>query len=47
MAIDSNFSTHLLSGNIETTEFRLEANAHVFQMLTTKVYNDIILSPYT
>lgn len=45
MAIDSNFSTHLLSGNIETTEFRLEANAHVFQMLTTKVYNDIILAP--
>ena len=45
MAIDNNFSTHLLSDNIETTEFRLEANAHVFQMLTTKVYNDIILAP--
>ena len=45
MAIDSNFSTHLLSDNIETTKFRLEANAHVFQMLTTKVYNDIILAP--
>lgn len=45
MAIDNNFSTHLLSDNIETTKFRLEANAHVFQMLTTKVYNDIILAP--
>ncbi|NCB98855.1 MAG: hypothetical protein EOM36_10920, partial [Bacteroidia bacterium] len=45
MAIDNNFSTHLLSDNVETTEFRLEANAHVFQMLTTKVYNDIILAP--
>ena len=45
MAIDNNFSTHLLSDNIETTKFHLEANAHVFQMLTTKVYNDIILAP--
>ena len=45
MAIDNNTTTNLLSDNIETAEFRLEANAHVFQMLTTKVYNDIILAP--
>ena len=45
MAIDSTQTTHLLSENVKTTEFRLEANAHVFQMLTTKVYNDIILAP--
>lgn len=44
MAIDNNFSTYLES-DLQTTEFRLEANAHVFQMLTTKVYNDIILAP--
>ena len=44
MAIDNNFSTYLES-DLQTTEFRLETNAHVFQMLTTKVYNDIILAP--
>ena len=42
--IDNNFSTYLES-DLQTTEFRLETNAHVFQMLTTKVYNDIILAP--
>jgi len=32
-------------GNVEATNFTLEANASVFQMLTKNVYNDIILAP--
>ena len=44
MAIVNSHQSNIVS-DIQTNSFTLEANAHVFKMLTTNIYSDTILAP--
>ena len=44
MAIDDNLQSNIES-SVQGTAFQLETNAHIFQMLSKNVYNNIILAP--